>query len=112
LLAYPNVSLDTNHLKREIRAIAMGRKAWLFYWTEVGARYVGIVQNLLASYWRQGVDPSSITPIIDRLQISPSPASRGTLDGSEEGMRARMDHDVGQHFGAFPLPACCSMRAA
>jgi putative transposase len=27
---YPNVPLDTNHLEREIRAIAMGRKSWLF----------------------------------------------------------------------------------
>ena len=29
-LEYPTVPLDTNHLEREIRAIAMGRKAWLF----------------------------------------------------------------------------------
>jgi transposase len=48
-LEYPAVPLDTNHLEREIRAIAMGRKAWLFCWTEVGARYVGIVQSLIAS---------------------------------------------------------------
>jgi transposase len=56
-LEYPNVPLDTNHMEREIRAIAMGRKSWLFCWTEVGARYVGIVQSLIASCRLQGVDP-------------------------------------------------------
>jgi transposase len=40
-LAYPNVPLDTNHLEREIRTIALGRRNWLFCWTDVGARYVG-----------------------------------------------------------------------
>jgi hypothetical protein len=55
-LEYPNVPLDTNHLEREIRAIALGRRNWLFCWTEVGARSVGIVQSLLASCSLQGVD--------------------------------------------------------
>ena len=48
-LAYPDVPIDTNHLEREIRAIAMGRRNWFFCWTEVGARHVGIIQSLLAS---------------------------------------------------------------
>lgn len=65
-LEYPKVPLDTNHLEREIRAIAMGRKAWLFCWTEVGARYVGIVQSLIASCRLQGVDPSVY--LVDVLQ--------------------------------------------
>jgi transposase len=56
-LEYPDVPLDTNHLEREIRAIALGRRNWLFCWTEVGARYVGIVQSLLASCRLHGVDP-------------------------------------------------------
>jgi transposase len=57
-LAYPDVPLDTNPLEREIRAIALGRRNWLFCWTEVGARYVGIIQSLVASCRLQGVDPS------------------------------------------------------
>ena len=35
-LEYPDVPIDTNHLEREIRPIALGRKHWLFCWTEVG----------------------------------------------------------------------------
>ncbi len=37
-----DVPLDTNHLERQIRPIAIGRKNWLFCWTEVGARYTGV----------------------------------------------------------------------
>jgi transposase len=36
LLENPNVPLATNHLEREIRALALGRRNWLFCWTEGG----------------------------------------------------------------------------
>ena len=65
-LEYPNVPLDTNHLERAIRPIAVGRKNWLFCWTEVGAKYVGIVQSLLFTCRLQGVDP--YTYLVDVLQ--------------------------------------------
>jgi transposase len=65
-LADPTVPLDTNHLERQIRPIALGRRNWLFCWTEVGARYVGIIQSLLASCRLQGVD--SYVYLVDVLQ--------------------------------------------
>jgi transposase len=65
-LEYPNVPIDSNHLEREIRPIALGRKNWLFCWTEVGAEYVGIVQSLLATCRLQGIDP--YTYLVDVLQ--------------------------------------------
>jgi transposase len=72
-LEYPTVPLDTNHLEREIRAIAMGRKAWLFCWTELGARYVGIVQSLLASCRLQGVDPYVyLVDVLQRIDTHPA----------------------------------------
>ena len=43
----PKLQLDTNHLEREIRPIAIGRKNWLFYWTEVGAKSLCIFQSLI-----------------------------------------------------------------
>jgi len=55
-LENPQVPIDTNHLEREIRPIAVGLKNWLFCWTEIGAKYVGIVQSLLATCRLQGVD--------------------------------------------------------
>jgi hypothetical protein len=72
-LEYPNVPLDTNHLEREIRAIAMGRKSWLFCWTEVGARYVGLVQSLIASCRLQGVDPYVyFVDVLQRIDTHPA----------------------------------------
>jgi transposase len=72
-LAYPTVPLDTNHLEREIRAIALGRRNWLFCWTEVGARYVGIVQSLIASCRLQGVDPYIyFVDVLQRIDTHPA----------------------------------------
>lgn len=72
-LAYPNVPIDTNHLEREIRAIALGRRNWLFCWTEVGARHVGIIQSLLASCRLQGVDPYVyLVDVLQRIDTHPA----------------------------------------
>jgi transposase len=73
-LQFPNVPIDTNHLEREIRPIAVGRKNWLFCWTEVGAQYVGIFQSLLVTCRLQGIDP--YTYLVDLLQrVDRQPAS-------------------------------------
>ena len=73
-LEYPDVSIDTNHLEREIRPIALGRKNWLFCWTEVGAQCVGIFQSLIATCRLQGIDP--YTYLVDVLQrVDDHPAS-------------------------------------
>jgi transposase len=72
-LAYPKVPIDTNHLEREIRAIALGRRNWLFCWTEVGARHVGIIQSLLASCRLQGVDPYVyLVDVLQRVDTHPA----------------------------------------
>jgi transposase len=72
-LEYPTVPLDTNHLEREIRAIALGRRNWLFCWTEVGARHVGIIQSLLASCRLQGVDPYAyLVDVLQRVDTHPA----------------------------------------
>jgi len=77
-LEYPNVPIDTNHLEREIRPIAVGRKNWLFCWTEVGAQCVGIFQSLLGTCRLQGVDP--YTYLVDVLQrVETHPASEVAL---------------------------------
>jgi hypothetical protein len=73
LLEYPTVPPDTNHLEREIRAIALGRKNWLFCRTELGARAVGIVQSLLASCRLQGVDPYVyLVDVLQRIYTHPA----------------------------------------
>lgn len=74
-LADPAVAIDTNHLERALRPIPMGRKNWLFAWTEIGAERIGVIQSLLVTCRLQGVDP--YTYLVDVLQrISVHPANR------------------------------------
>jgi transposase len=74
-LADPDVPIDTNHLERALRAIPMGRKNWLFAWTELGAKHVGIIQSLLVTCRLHDIDPYDY--LVDVLQrIGQHPASR------------------------------------
>jgi len=53
----------------------MGRGNWLFCWTELGARHVGIVQSLIATCRLQCIDP--YTYLVDVLQrVGQHPAAR------------------------------------
>ena len=68
-----NVPLDTNHLERSLRCIPMGRKNYMFCWTEVGAEHVAIVQSLLVSCKLQGVDPYKyLVDVLQRVGLHPS----------------------------------------
>jgi len=72
-LEYPDVPIDTNHLEREIRPIALGRKNWLFCWTEIGAQYVGVFQSLLTTCRLQGVDPYAyLVDVLQRVESHPA----------------------------------------
>jgi transposase len=72
-LANPDVPLDTNQLEREIRPVALGRKNWLFCWTEVGARQVGIIYSVFASCRLQGVDPYVyLVDVLQRVDTHPA----------------------------------------
>jgi len=74
-LGDPNVPLDTNHLERTLRPIPMGRKNWMFCWTEIGAERVGQIQSLLSTCVLQQIDP--YVYLIDVLQrIAEHPQSR------------------------------------
>jgi transposase len=70
-----DVPMDTNHLERALRAIPMGRKNWLFCWSEVGAKHAGILQSLIVTCRLHGIDP--YTYFVDVLQrVGQHPASR------------------------------------
>ncbi len=52
-----DVGIDTKHLERAPRPIPMGRKNWLFSWTEVGARHIGEIQSSLVTCRPHEVSP-------------------------------------------------------
>ncbi len=69
------VPIDTNHLERALRVIPMGRRSWLFCWTELGAKHVGIIQSLIVTCRLHSIDP--YTYLVDVLQrVGQHPAAR------------------------------------
>ena len=72
-LGDPAVAIDTNHLERALRMIPMGRKNWLFCWSEVGARQVGIIQSLLSTCRLHDVDPYAyLVDVLQRIALHPA----------------------------------------
>jgi transposase len=72
-LTDPDVPIDTNHLERALREIPMGRKAWLFCWTELGAKQVGIMQSLIVTCRLHGIDPYEyLVDVLQRVGMHPA----------------------------------------
>lgn len=72
-LENPDVPLDTNHLERALRPIPMGRKNWMFSWTELGAEHVGVIQSLICTCKLQGIDPYVyLTDVLQRVSVHPN----------------------------------------
>ena len=67
--------IDNTRSERALRPIPLGRKNWMFCWTELGAKQVGIIQSLLVTCKLHGINPYIY--LVDVLQrISQHPASR------------------------------------
>lgn len=74
-LTDPQVQPDTNHLERALRVIPMGRKNWMFSWTELGAKQMGMIQSLLVTCKLHDINP--YTYLVDVLQrVEHQPASK------------------------------------
>lgn len=70
----PDLPLDTNHLERALRPIPLGRKNWLFCWTEIGAEHVGVIQSLIVTCRLHNINVNDyLTDVL--LRISQHPAS-------------------------------------
>jgi len=71
----PALPMDTNNIERQIRPIALGKKNWLFCWSELGAEQVGIIQSLIATCKMHCIDP--YTYLVDvLLRVGLHPASK------------------------------------
>jgi len=72
-LSDANVPMDTGAVERGLRVIPMGKKNWLFNWTEVGAEYTGIIQSLIVSCRMQDINPNTyLTDVLQRVSLHPA----------------------------------------
>ncbi len=68
------VAIDNNHLERQIKPWAMGRKAWMFVGSELAGQRAAIVMSLVQSARLNGHDPWAY--LRDVLQRLPTQRSR------------------------------------
>jgi len=69
----PDVPIDSNAIERQIRPIPLGRKNWLFCWTELGAEHLGIIQSFLSTCRLQGIDPYDyLVDVLQRVGTHPA----------------------------------------
>ncbi len=69
----PDVPIDTNHLERALRPIPMGRKSWLFCWSEVGAEAVATLQSLIVTCRLHDIDPYDyLVDVLQRIDSHPA----------------------------------------
>ena len=72
-LSDPEVPIDTNHLERALRPIPMGRGNWLFCWTELGAKQIGIIQGLIVTSRLHGIDVyTCLVDLLQRVSLQPA----------------------------------------
>lgn len=72
-LCNPSLPLDTNHLERALRVIPMGRKNYLFCWSELGAENLGVLQSLMVTCRLQGINPYTyLVDVLQRVSLHPA----------------------------------------
>ncbi|MEX0624352.1 MAG: IS66 family transposase, partial [Saccharospirillum sp.] len=72
-LEEPDVPMDTNHLERALRPIPMGRRNWLFCWSELGAEHVGVIQSLITTCKLHDINPYTyLTDVLLRIGDHPA----------------------------------------
>lgn len=72
-LSHTDIPLSNNSVERAIRPIALGRKNWLFCWSEVGAKYAAMAFTIIESCKMAGLDPFQyISDVLIRISSHPA----------------------------------------
>ena len=72
-LLYSDIPLSNNHVERAIRPVAIGRKNWLFCWSEVGAKYAAIAFTIVECCKLQQVDPwKYLVDVLHKIDSHPA----------------------------------------
>ena len=99
VLTNPRVPLDSNEVERLQRPIAIGRKNWMFCWTEDGAKDYAVLQSLINTCILNDINPYDY--LVDVLQRV------GTVKQSEIALLTPRLWKTG--FGLNPLKSCGDM---
>jgi hypothetical protein len=68
-----DLTVDNNVAEREMKAIATGRKSWLFFGSDDGGENAEVLLSIISTCKRHGVEPwSYLTNVIERLLENPA----------------------------------------
>ena len=84
------LEIDNNAAERALRAIAIGRKNWLFAGSDEGGRRAAIIYSLIATCKRHGVEPFAyLRDVLDRVSTHPQRAIAALLPHHWQAARDR-----------------------
>ena len=84
------LDIDNNAAERSLRAVAIGRKNWLFFGSHVGGRAAAVFFSLIASAKRHDLDPFEyLRDLFDRLPAHPADRLAEFLPDKWKALRAK-----------------------
>jgi transposase len=86
------VAIDNNHLERQIKPWAMGRKAWQFVGSELAGQRAAIIMSLVQSARLNGHDPwAYLRDVLERLPTLPNTRLEELLPHRWQAQRATLN---------------------
>jgi hypothetical protein len=68
-----SLAIDNNAAERALRAVAVGRKNWLFTGSEDGGKRAAVIYSLIGSCKLAGIEPFAyLRDVLERLQSHPT----------------------------------------
>lgn len=68
-----DLAIDNNAAERALRGVAVGRKNWLFWGSDVGGKTAAVLSSFIATCKRHGIEPwSYLSDVLTRLPSHPS----------------------------------------
>lgn len=87
------IPMDTNHVERELRGHAVGRRNWTFHVTEDGARCAAIFYSLIRSCLIWEINPTTyLTDVLQRIVTDP-----------KQSMEQLLPRQWKEHFAKAPM---------
>jgi transposase len=71
-----NIELTNNRRERELRALVLGRRNWLFAWEDLGGERTAIILTIVATCIAHDVNPRAYLHVVTRLLVEGWPHSR------------------------------------
>jgi hypothetical protein len=64
-----NIELTNNRRERELRALVLGRKNWLFVWKDIGGERIANALTVVASCVAHGIDPRAYLHAVFKRRV-------------------------------------------